>query len=125
MKDGWKVAVLYISHYPFHQYCPSFVQNAVDTFTWKQRRDSFDESAIDHVSPFHKFVHLFYSGILNMASVLNNSFLVLFLLLLVGLGVANFVETKNEQDQTLGRPFFALLFLVMAIGLGVYKFGNP
>ena len=60
-----------------------------------------------------------------MASVLNNSFLVLFLLLLVGLGVANFVETKNEQDQTLGRPFFALLFLVMAIGLGVYKFGNP
>ncbi len=60
-----------------------------------------------------------------MAFTLNDAFLILFVLLLAGLGVANFVETKNEQDQTLGRPFFALLFIVLALGLGVYKITNP
>jgi hypothetical protein len=60
-----------------------------------------------------------------MAFTLNDAFLILFVLLLGGLGVANFVEMKNEQDQTLGRPFFALLFLVLALGLGAYKISNP
>ena len=60
-----------------------------------------------------------------MAFTLKDFFLVLFVLLLGGLGVSNFVETKNDQDQMLGRPFFALLFLVLAIGLGVYKIANP
>jgi hypothetical protein len=60
-----------------------------------------------------------------MAVTLNDGFLVLFVLLLAGLGVSNFVETKNEQDQTLGRPFFALLFMVLALGLVAYKITNP
>jgi hypothetical protein len=60
-----------------------------------------------------------------MAFTLNDGFLMLFILLLGGLGVANFVESKNEQDQTLGRPFFALLFIVLALGLGAYKITNP
>ena len=60
-----------------------------------------------------------------MAVTLNDGFLVLFTLLLAGLGVSNFVETKNEQDQTLGRPFFALLFIVLALGLVAYKITNP
>lgn len=50
-----------------------------------------------------------------------NFWFLVFFLLFGGLGVANFVETKNQQDQTLGRPFFALLFLVLAIALLLYK----
>lgn len=60
-----------------------------------------------------------------MAVTLNDAFLVMFVLLLAGMGVSNFVETKNQQDQTLGRPFFALLFIVLALGLGAYKITNP
>jgi hypothetical protein len=60
-----------------------------------------------------------------MAVTLNDGFLVLFTLLLGGLGVSNFVEAKNVQDQTLGRQFFALLFIVLAMGLVAYKITNP
>jgi uncharacterized membrane protein YidH (DUF202 family) len=60
-----------------------------------------------------------------MAVDLYTVFLFLFVLLFVGLGVANFVETKNEQDQTMGRPFFAILFIVLGLGLIPYKISNP
>jgi len=54
-------------------------------------------------------------------SNVDNAFLALFVLLFGGLGVSNFVESKNTQEQTMGRPFFALLFLVIALGLVTYK----
>jgi len=60
-----------------------------------------------------------------MASDLYTIFLGLFVLLFLALGVSNFVETKNEQDQTGGRPFFALIFIMMALGLIAYKISNP
>ena len=60
-----------------------------------------------------------------MAIDLYTVFLFLFVLLFVGLGVANFVEAKNEQDQTMGRPFFAILFIVLGLGLIPYKITNP
>lgn len=56
-----------------------------------------------------------------MAFDLYTLFLVLFVLLLMGLGVSNFVEAKNEQDQTLGRQYFGFVFLVFAVGLIVFK----
>jgi len=60
-----------------------------------------------------------------MAVDLYTIFLGLFVLLFLALGVSNFVETKNEQDQTVGRPFFALIFIMMALGLVAYKISNP
>jgi uncharacterized membrane protein YidH (DUF202 family) len=60
-----------------------------------------------------------------MAVDLYTIFLGLFVLLFLGLGVSNFVETKNEQDQTVGRPFFAILFIVLALGLIIFKISNP
>lgn len=60
-----------------------------------------------------------------MAVDLYTIFLGLFVLLFLGLGVSNFVEAKNEQDQTIGRPFFALLFIVLALGLITLKISNP
>jgi uncharacterized membrane protein YidH (DUF202 family) len=60
-----------------------------------------------------------------MAFDLYTLFLVLFVLLFLGLGVSNFVETKNEQDQTMGRPFFAFFFIILGLGLIVYKISNP
>jgi glycerol uptake facilitator-like aquaporin len=60
-----------------------------------------------------------------MAADLYTVFLGLFVLLFLGLGVANFVETKNQQDQTIGRPFFALLFIVLGLGLIPLKISNP
>ena len=60
-----------------------------------------------------------------MATDLYTIFLGLFVLLFLGLGISNFIETKNEQDQTVGRPFFALVFIMMALGLIAYKMGNP
>ena len=60
-----------------------------------------------------------------MAFDLYTIFLGLFVLLFLALGVSNFVETKNEQDQTVGRPFFALIFIMMALGLVAYKISNP
>lgn len=56
-----------------------------------------------------------------MALTLNDGFLALYAILLIALGIANFVESKNNQDQTLGRPFFALIFIMLALGLGAYK----
>jgi hypothetical protein len=56
-----------------------------------------------------------------MADPIDVMFLVLFVLLFGGLGISNFVEAKNQQDQTVGRPFFGLLFIVIAIGLIIYK----
>jgi hypothetical protein len=60
-----------------------------------------------------------------MAVDLYTIFLGLFVLLFLGLGVSNFVETKNEQDQTMGRPFFAILFFVLGLALILYKISNP
>jgi len=60
-----------------------------------------------------------------MAVDLYTMFLGLFVLLFLGLGIANFVETKNNQDQMLGRPFFALLFIVLGVALIPYKITNP
>lgn len=60
-----------------------------------------------------------------MAVDLYTFFLGLFVLLFVGLGVANFVEAKNQQDQTVGRSFFAVLFIVLGLGLIPYKMSNP
>lgn len=59
-----------------------------------------------------------------MALTLNDGFLMLFVVLLAALAVSNGVESKNEQDQTLGRPFFALIFLMFAVGLIIYKISN-
>jgi hypothetical protein len=60
-----------------------------------------------------------------MAVDLYTIFMALYVLLFLGLGVANFVEMKNQQDETVGRPFFALLFIVMAFGLIAYKITTP
>lgn len=60
-----------------------------------------------------------------MAIDLYTIFLGLFVILFIGLGVANFVEVKNEQDQTMGRPFFAILFIVLGLSLILYKITNP
>jgi hypothetical protein len=51
-------------------------------------------------------------------------FMVLFLLVLSGLGVANFVESTNNQAKT-GQKFFGLLYILMAVLLIVYKIQNP
>lgn len=59
-----------------------------------------------------------------MAVDLYTIFLGLFVLLFLGLGVSNFVEAKNEQDQTVGRPFFAIMFIVMGLGLILYKISS-
>ena len=60
-----------------------------------------------------------------MAVDLYTIFLGLFVLLFLALGVSNFVETKNEQDQTVGRPCFALIFIMIELGLVAYKISNP
>jgi glycerol uptake facilitator-like aquaporin len=60
-----------------------------------------------------------------MAVDLYTIFLGLFVLLFLGLGVANFVESKNEQDQTMGRPFFAIMFIILGLGLIPLKITNP
>jgi glycerol uptake facilitator-like aquaporin len=60
-----------------------------------------------------------------MAVDLYTIFLGLFVLLFLGLGVSNFVETKNEQDQTVGRAFFAMLFVVLGLALIPLKISNP
>jgi hypothetical protein len=60
-----------------------------------------------------------------MAVDLYTIFLGLFMLLFLGLGVSNFVESKNQQDQTIGRPFFAMLFIVLGLALIPLKISNP
>ena len=50
-------------------------------------------------------------------------FMVLFLLVLAGLGVANFVESSSDQAKT-GQKFFGLLYIIMALLLIVYKIQN-
>jgi glycerol uptake facilitator-like aquaporin len=59
-----------------------------------------------------------------MAVDLYTVFLGLFVLLFLGLGVANFVEMENKQDQTMGRQFFAILFIVLGLGLILYKISS-
>jgi hypothetical protein len=49
--------------------------------------------------------------------------MVLFLLVLAGLGVANFVESSSNQAKT-GQKFFGLLYILMAVLLIVYKIQN-
>ena len=51
-------------------------------------------------------------------------FMVLFLLVLSGLGVANFVESSGSQAKT-GQKFFAMLYILMAVLLMMYKIQNP
>lgn len=51
-------------------------------------------------------------------------FMVLFLLVLSALGVANFVESSNNQAKT-GQKFFGMLYILMAVMLIVYKIQNP
>jgi len=51
-------------------------------------------------------------------------FMVLFLTVLAGLGVANFVESSGNQAKT-GQKFFGLLYILMAVLLIVYKIQNP
>ena len=60
-----------------------------------------------------------------MAGIVETVFLALLVILFGGLGVSNFVEAKNEQDQTAGRSFFALMFMILAISLVIYKITNP
>jgi glycerol uptake facilitator-like aquaporin len=60
-----------------------------------------------------------------MAVDLYTIFLGLFVLLFLGLGVSNFVETKNQQNQTVGRAFFAMLFIVLGLALIPLKMSNP
>jgi len=48
----------------------------------------------------------------------------LFLLVLSGLGVANFVESSNSQAKT-GQKFFGMLYILMAVLLILYKIQNP
>jgi len=50
----------------------------------------------------------------------NTIFVFLFIALMAGLGVANFVEARNTPQMS-GQPFFGLLFLVAATGLILYK----
>jgi hypothetical protein len=51
-------------------------------------------------------------------------FMVLFLMVLAGLGVANFVESSSGQAKT-GQKFFGMLYILMAVLLIVYKIQNP
>ena len=51
----------------------------------------------------------------------NTVFLFVFVLALIGLGVANLVESKNNQNKQLGRNYFGLLYVVMGAGLILYK----
>jgi hypothetical protein len=50
-------------------------------------------------------------------------FMALFLMVLAGLGVANFVESSTSQAKT-GQKFFGLLYILMALLLIVYKIQN-
>ena len=58
------------------------------------------------------------------ASTAELVFMALFLLVLSGLGTANFVESTNSQAKT-GQQFFGLLYILMAVLLIVYKIQNP
>jgi hypothetical protein len=58
------------------------------------------------------------------ASTAELVFMALFLLVLSGLGIANFVESTNSQAKT-GQQFFGLLYILMAVLLIVYKIQNP
>ena len=58
------------------------------------------------------------------ASTAELVFMALFLLVLSGLGIANFVESTNSQAKT-GQQFFGLLYILMAVLLIVYKIHNP
>lgn len=55
-----------------------------------------------------------------MAADLNTGILVVFVLLLGGLGVANLVESK-ENRQKFGQQIFGTIYLMMAIALILYK----
>ena len=50
-------------------------------------------------------------------------FMILFMLLLGGLGVSNFVA-GSKKDAGKDQQFFALIYLLMAIGLVVYSIQN-
>ena len=58
-----------------------------------------------------------------MAADLNTGILVVFVLLLGGLGVANLVESK-ENRQKFGQQIFGTIYLMMAIALILYKIKN-
>jgi hypothetical protein len=50
----------------------------------------------------------------------NTIFVFIFIALMGGLGVANFVEAR-KTPQMPGQPFFGLLFLVATASLILYK----
>jgi ABC-type sugar transport system permease subunit len=58
-----------------------------------------------------------------MATDLNTGILVVFVLLLGGLGVANLVESK-ESRQKFGQTIFGTMYLLMAVALVLYKIKN-
>ena len=58
------------------------------------------------------------------ASTAELVFMALFLLVLSGLGIANFVESTNSQAKT-GQKFFGMLYILMAVLLILYKIQNP
>ena len=55
----------------------------------------------------------------------NTIFLILFVMCLFALGVANFVEMKNNQNKLTGRGYHAILFIGFGVGLALYKMMNP
>ena len=54
---------------------------------------------------------------------LNFMFMVLFVLILMALGISNFVQAKDKH--TMSDNFFGLLYIIAALALIVYKIQNP
>jgi len=54
---------------------------------------------------------------------LNFMFMVLFVLILLALGISNFVQAKTERKMS--DNFFGLLYIIAALALIVYKIQNP
>jgi len=54
---------------------------------------------------------------------LNFMFMVLFGMILLALGVSNFVQAKT--DGKMGNNFFGLLYIIAALALIIYKIQNP
>jgi len=51
-------------------------------------------------------------------------FMILFVLLLGGLGISNFVAGSKKDADIMGQQFFALIYLLMAIALVIYQIQN-
>jgi hypothetical protein len=53
---------------------------------------------------------------------LNFIFMVLFVMILMALGIANFVQAKS--DRKMSDNFFGLLYIIAALALILYKIQN-